>query len=149
MVFFTMKIPRPPILRCSAPREISGSSCFSGSKGTPRSIKVMTAVLCQNDAISIINDGNFSPYILSVGFAGVNGETLMRELQDKGVIVGMGSACSAKKSGNRILENMGKGKDEIKSHICISFNEFLSEKEVETAGRIILQTYQQLWERVK
>lgn len=111
--------------------------------------EIMTAILSQNNAISIINDGNFSPYILSVSFAGVNGETLMRKLQDNGVVVGMGSACSAKKSGNRILESMGKVKEEIKSHIRISFNEFLSEHEVENAGKIILQTYQELWEKVK
>ncbi len=111
--------------------------------------KILTAILSQNNSITVINDGNFSPYIVSASFFGVNGETLMRELQDKGVIVGMGSACSAKKSGNRILESMGKVKEEVKSHIRISFSEFLSEKEVETAGRIILQTYQDLWERVK
>jgi len=90
-----------------------------------------------------------SPYILSVGFDGVNGETLMRELQDKGIILGMGSACSAKKAGNRILESMGKNKNEVKSHLRISFNEFLTEQEVFEAGKIIVETYKKLWERVK
>ncbi len=90
-----------------------------------------------------------SPYILSVGFKGVNGETLMRELQDRGVIVGMGSACSAKKAGNRILESMGKSRDEIKSHIRLSFNELLTLDEVVEAGKIIVETYKKLWERVK
>ncbi len=106
-------------------------------------------ILSQNDGIKIMNDGQYSPYIMSLGFSGVNGETLMRELQDRGVIVGMGSACSAKKAGNRILESVGKKKEEIKSHIRISFSELLSENEVRDAGRIILETYQKLWERVK
>ena len=90
-----------------------------------------------------------SPYILSVSFSGVNGETLMRALQDKGVIVGIGSACSAKKSGNRILESMGKNKDDIKSHIRISFNEFLSLEEIRNAAKIILDEYKNIWEKVK
>ncbi len=110
---------------------------------------VLADILRQNDSIKFINEGRFSPYIMSLAFSGVNGETLMRELQDKGVIVGMGSACSAKKAGNRILESMGKAKEEIKSHIRVSFSELLSESEVEEAGKIILETYQNLWERVK
>lgn len=90
-----------------------------------------------------------SPYILSVAFEGVNGETLMRELQDRDVIVGMGSACSAKKAGNRILESMGKAKEEVKSYLRISFCESLTVEDVEKAGEIIIDTYQKLRERVK
>ena len=99
-----------------------------------------------------VNLGEFSsqesPYIISVGFEGVNGETLMRELQDKGVIVGMGSACSAKKSGNRILESMGKSRGEVKSHLRISLNEFLTNEDVCCAADIISKVYLDLRERV-
>ena len=73
----------------------------------------------------------------------------MRVLQDKGVLVGIGSACSAKKAGNRILENMGLSKDEVKSHIRISFSEELSLNEVEMAGQIITQAYKEILEKVK
>lgn len=90
-----------------------------------------------------------NPYIVSASFKGVNGETLMRVLQDKGVLVGIGSACSAKKAGNRILENMGLSKDEVKSHIRISFSEELSLNEVEMAGQIIIQAYKEILEKVK
>lgn len=110
----------------------------------------MNELLCKENGIYCSeNQAQESPYILSVRFSGVNGETLMRALQDEGVIVGMGSACSAKKAGNRILESMGKNKEEIKSHIRISFNEFLTEKEVIEAGEIIIKTYKELWEKVK
>ncbi len=90
-----------------------------------------------------------SPYILSVSFSGVNGETLMRSLQDKGVLVGIGSACSTKKAGNRVLENMGINQDKIKSHIRISFSEELSLDEIKNAGKNIIETYQYLLEKVK
>ncbi|MBO5394995.1 MAG: cysteine desulfurase [Clostridia bacterium] len=105
------------------------------------------AVLAQNCNVDVLQCE--SPYILSVGFMGVNGETLMRALQDYGIIVGMGSACSAKKAGNRILENIGYGKDEIKSRIRISFNEFLSVEEVAKAAQTILEVYKEIWEKVK
>lgn len=91
---------------------------------------------------------NGSPYILSAWFAGVNGETLMRALADKGVIVSTGSACSSKKAGNRVLENMNFNRDEIKSHVRISFNSQLSLEEVEWAGKIIIEEFNNIRKRV-
>lgn len=108
----------------------------------------MAEVLNNNNGVVCENFENASPYILSVSFKGVNAETLMRELQDKGVIVGMGSACSAKKAGNRVLESMGRNKEDVKSHLRISFSEFLNEDDVTQAGHIILETYNKLLERV-
>lgn len=107
----------------------------------------MLNVLEGDERVKIISSD--SPYILSAGFSGVNGETLMRVLQDKGIYVGRGSACSTKKAGNRILESMGIGIDEIKSHIRISFGGYESVDEVTEAGKIILQTYNEIWEKVK
>ncbi len=92
---------------------------------------------------------NESPYILSLSFKGVNGETLMRELQSNGVLVGIGSACSSKKAGNRILESMGESIEKIKTHIRVSFNAYQEEKDIEDAAKIILKTYRNLFERVK
>ena len=79
----------------------------------------------------------------------MNGETLMRALQDYDIIVGMGSACSAKKAGNRILESVGLGKEDVKGRIRISFSEFLTEDEVRVAAKKIIEVYNQIWERVK
>ena len=90
-----------------------------------------------------------SPYILSVGFAGVNGETLMRALEQEGIIVGMGSACSARKAGNRILEGIGLSKDEVKTRIRISFNAYLDVEQVKIACEKIIEKYNEIWERVK
>ncbi len=95
-----------------------------------------------------IDNFESSPYILSVWFENVNGETLMRALAENGVIVGTGSACSTKRAGNRVLESIGFSKEQIKSHLRISFNEFLSLKEIEEAGEIIIKTYNELRERV-
>lgn len=89
-----------------------------------------------------------SPYIISMSFEGVNGETLMRALENK-VIIGVGSACSTKHAGNRILENMGFAKDKIKSSVRVSFNAYMSIDEIKEAGKIILETYNSIWEKVK
>lgn len=89
-----------------------------------------------------------SPYILSLSFPKVNGETLMRALENK-VIVGTGSACSTKKSGNRVLESMGFDMDYIKSCIRVSFNPYQTIEEVKKAGQIIMKTYKDIYERIK
>lgn len=109
--------------------------------------KSVLDVFATNDAVDVIDGG--SPYIISVGFKGVNGETLMRALQDYDIIVGMGSACSAKKAGNRILESMGYSKDDVKGRIRISFNETQTVEEVSSAAETILKIYNEIWERVK
>lgn len=64
---------------------------------------------------------NCSPYVVSLMFKGIKGEVLMRKLDTMGVIVGTGSACSASKVGNRVLENMGYTKDQITGAVRVSF----------------------------
>ncbi len=104
--------------------------------------------------IETLNDPNIryiktdSPYICSFSFKGVNGETLMRALENE-VVVGTGSACSSKKAGNRVLQEMGFDNDYIKSSIRISFNYNQSVKEIETAGSLILKKYYEILEKVK
>ncbi len=107
----------------------------------------MVSILSQDNHVHV-NDFEGSPYIFSVWFEDVNAETLMRAVAGKGVIVGTGSACSSKKAGNRVLENMGFNKQQIKSHIRISFCADLNIEEVEKAGRILLETYNEIREKV-
>ncbi len=64
---------------------------------------------------------NCSPYVVSLMFKDIKGEVLMRKLDTKGVIVGTGSACSASKVGNRVLENMGYSKGQIAGAVRVSF----------------------------
>ena len=47
------------------------------------------------------------------------------------IFVGNGSACSAKKSGNRILENMGVSKSDIEGNLRISFGLYNTPEQVE------------------
>lgn len=101
----------------------------------------------KDDKINIMDVG--SPYILSVTFKGVNGETLMRALQDEDILVGIGSACSAKKAGNRVLESMGYNLDEVKSHIRLSFSEELEIEEARFASKKMVEVYNKILEKVK
>ena len=96
----------------------------------------------------IIKDFDGSPYIESLIFAGVKGETMLHALNQKGVIVGLGSACSSKTAGNRVLEKIGVSKDEIISSVRVSFNAYMSEDEIRMAGKIIVDVYHDIKNRV-
>lgn len=93
-------------------------------------------------------DFNGSPYIEVLVFDGVKGETMLHALEEKGVIVGLGSACSAKKAGNRILQEIGIDKDEIISSCRISFNAYMTSEEIEKAGKTIIEVYNDIKKRV-
>lgn len=71
-----------------------------------------------------------SPYVVSLMFKGIKGEVLVRKLDSNGVIVGTGSACSANKVGNRILENMGYSKDQVVGAVRVSFGFDSTEEDV-------------------
>ena len=109
---------------------------------------IMCQILSQDARVHIQNYVLSSPYILNAWFEGVNAETLVRALGDEGVLIGKGSACSTKKSGNRILESVGFGLDVIKSHVRISFSELNTEEEIKQAGKIILSVYNDIREKV-
>lgn len=90
-----------------------------------------------------------SPYILSVSFIGCRAETLLYMLSDKGVMVSNGSACSTKKSGNRILDSMGCAQDEIESNIRISFSKENTIQEVETMASILIESVKEYLDKVR
>lgn len=54
-------------------------------------------------AITLISDETCSPFILSVSIKGVKAEIMQRVLDDEGVIVGTGSACSSKIGVSRVI----------------------------------------------
>ena len=109
--------------------------------------KTMVEIL-EKDEFVHVQDYNGSPYIISAWFEGVYAETLVRALHDEGVLIGKGSACSTKKSGNRILESIGFNKDQIKSHIRISFSELNTIEEIMSAGKTILSVYNKIKEKI-
>lgn len=90
-----------------------------------------------------------SPYIENLIFYGVKGETMLHALEKAGVIVGLGSACSAKKAGNRVLQEMGQSANQIISSVRISFNAYLSQEDVAAAAKIISETYQNVKTKVQ
>ncbi|MBE7082572.1 MAG: cysteine desulfurase [Clostridiales bacterium] len=89
-----------------------------------------------------------SPYVLSLSFNGVNGETLVHMMETKDILISRGSACSSKKSGNRILESIGLTNEQILGSVRVSFNKFNTMEEVITAGKTLKDCYVELLKKL-
>ncbi|MEG1499738.1 MAG: cysteine desulfurase family protein [Clostridia bacterium] len=94
-----------------------------------------------------INGGNCSPYVLSLSLAFVRGETMQNALEEQGVLVSTGSACSSKKVGNRILEAMGQ--KNIIGSVRISFSINNTFDEAKSGGKIFVDCYNTLISKLK
>jgi len=79
-----------------------------------------------------------APHILSVGFPGVRGETLLHALETEDVCVGTGSACSSHKKGvSAVLLAQGVPEKTAQGTIRLSLGLFNTMEEMKQAGEAI------------
>lgn len=82
-----------------------------------------------------------APHILNASFLGVRGEVLLHALEQKGVLVSTGSACSAHKKGkNRVLSAMGVEGQRQEGAIRFSFCPFNTPEEMDRAAEALFET---------
>lgn len=75
---------------------------------------------------------NSAPHILNVSFLGVKSEILLHALEQDGIYVSSGSACSSrKKNYSHVLQAMGRSEAELDSAIRFSFNRFNEPAEID------------------
>ncbi len=86
-----------------------------------------------------------SPYILCLIAGGVRGEIILHEVNDKGLIIGTGSACSsnAKKRYSRVMLACGLDEKSADGVLRISFGIENTEEEVVAAAKILNETVRQ------
>ena len=89
----------------------------------------------ENIRINSLLNESFSPYILNVSFKGIKGEVLLHFLEEAGIYVSTGSACSSRErekiGGSYVLKALGLTKDEISGGIRFSFSDDNEEEEVD------------------
>ena len=74
-----------------------------------------------------------APHILSATFAPVKSEVLLHALEEKGIYVSAGSACSShSKKESSTLKAMGASAEETDGALRISMSEFTTREELET-----------------
>lgn len=72
-----------------------------------------------------------APHIVSVGFSGVRSEVLLHALEERGIFVSAGSACSSNKATiSATLKGIGVKKEYLDSTIRFSFSIFTTEEEI-------------------
>jgi len=73
-----------------------------------------------------------APHIVSVSFPGVRSEVLLHALEEKGIYVSAGAACSSHKpTGSATLKGIGLKKEWLDSTIRFSFSVFTTQEEID------------------
>ena len=81
-----------------------------------------------------------APHIVNAAFIGVGAEVLLHTLEDRGIYVSAGSACSThKRTGSPTLTAIGASKDEMASSVRFSFSELNSEDEVDEVLKVLAE----------
>ena len=87
---------------------------------------------------------NSSPYVFSFALNSARGEVLVHCLEDKGVIVGTGSACNSQKSTKRIPQALGIVDNYAQGMLRVSFNESNSKSDVDAFVKALGESLQEL-----
>lgn len=86
----------------------------------------------------VISPGSGSPYILNIAFEGVKAEVLLHHLEQDGIFVSTGSACSSrKKIRSHVLSAMGISNNLIDGAIRFSFSSFNTINEIDETVKSI------------
>lgn len=99
----------------------------------------MLWALLDKEKFSRISPTDGSPYILTVSAVGKNNEVIQQCLAERGILVGIGSACSSNHAENkgRVLRAIGYSDEVINGELRFSFSPDTTYVEVEEAAKIV------------
>ena len=80
--------------------------------------------------IEVLSGDNASPYVISLSAKGLRGEVIMHMLEEFGIIIGTGSACSSRQRHSRVLKNCGYGANVLDGALRISLSDETTEEEI-------------------
>ncbi len=87
---------------------------------------------------------NSSPYVFSFAFNSARGEVMVHCLEDKGVIIGTGSACNSQKSTKRIPQALGVNDDYAQGMLRVSFNESNTKADIDCLVKALRESLSDL-----
>jgi cysteine desulfurase len=86
-----------------------------------------------------------APHIINISFSGIRGEVLVHALEEYGIYVSTGSACSSKRnSESSVLKAIGLKPNALKGVIRVSFSILNTEEEIVKAADAIKETVPEL-----
>ena len=97
-----------------------------------------------------ISDESSSPYILSVSAIGLRGEIVLHMAEDKGLLIGTGSACSsnAKNRYSKVILAMGYNEATADGVLRLSFSPSTTKEEIESAAQLLNEIVAELRKRM-
>ncbi len=120
------------------------------AKDYKKVVQLKSAFLSElNKEIAVISSENASPYIISLSCVGLKGEVIQHMLEGEGVLVGTGSACSAKKHNSRVLKECGYSAEVLSGVIRVSFSHETEINDVVIAAKKLNLAYLKLKEIIK
>ncbi|MGN1103851.1 MAG: cysteine desulfurase family protein [Candidatus Coproplasma sp.] len=116
-----------------------------------KALKNRLISLLDKELFKIVSSDNSSPYILSVIALGVRGEIILHEVNDKGLIIGTGSACSSneKKRYSRVILACGIEETLADGVLRLSFSSETTQEEIDKAAQILNETVKNRMEIMK
>lgn len=77
-------------------------------------------------------DENSAPHIISLGVAGIRSEVLLHALEERGIYVSSGSACSSNHpSVSGVLKGIGAAREYLDATLRFSMSEFTTKEEID------------------
>lgn len=86
-----------------------------------------------SENFTLISSENSSPYVICLSATGLKGEVIQHMLEQDGIIIGTGSACSSKHNHSRMLKEIGYSNSVLDGVIRISFSNETTLEEVDFA----------------
>ncbi len=87
---------------------------------------------------NIVNNSKEAPHIANISFGGVRSEVMLHALEDKGIYVSSGSACSAKHPGiSGVLQAIDVDKNMLDSTLRFSFSCYNTLEDIEYTVKTI------------
>lgn len=119
------------ILALGAALEIGQRDFFKNAQHLEKLREYFLQKVQEIPSIHINSPKDGAKHILNISFLGVPSEIMLHSLEERGIYVSSGSACSAKKKGSHVLESLGLKDDVKKSAIRFSFSHQNTVEEVD------------------
>lgn len=103
-------------------------------------IEILRSALSEASEIKYISDDGCSPHIFTFAFQTVRGEVMQHALEASDFLVGTGSACSARRSHDRIPAALGL-KEYSDGVVRVSFGRENTEEEAKLLASELLKNY--------
>ncbi len=135
----------PAIVGLGLAGEIAAKHMERSRKHVEKLNHILRSILLESGIpVKINSPRDGIPHILNVSFEKTRGEVLLHKLEQHGVYVSTGSACSSNKKGkSHVLQAMGLSAGDLEGALRISMSPQNTEEEIRYAGEKMIEAVSQ------